>query len=122
MGQREVHEDDDVPVRAGVLGRTVALLAADQPEPLQRGEIGGGLRLREVGPDSGPDQRAFPDDERVEEPESLGRGDGRELSRGADVALVVLRLDEPRVAVEEVELPVRDRHVPRPSRECTTPT
>ena len=109
----QVQGHDEMPVARRVDRATRYLAPLDEAREGHRRQRALGVRLFESGPERRALRGVLADGERVEELESRGIGEAAEERRGAVIGVVVRALEQRRVAVEEVELPVDQAVTPR---------
>lgn len=110
--ERDVQGDHEVAVARRVERTTGHIAAFDEPREGHRGELALGVRLVQAGPESGALRGVLADRERVEELEPPGIREDAHQMRGALVRLVIRSLEQRRIAVKEIAIPV-DHRAPR---------
>jgi hypothetical protein len=101
-----MQRDDKMSVPRGVDGPGGPVASLNESGEGHRRELVLGKRLIETGPERRPLRGVLADGERVEELHPGRVRDGREERRGAVIGIVVRALEQRRVAVEEIALPV----------------
>src|SRR5439155_10372694 len=92
----------------------------DEPGERERGELALGIALLDPGPDRSTLRGVLSEGQRVEETKPAGIGDPLKRRRGALVLFVARALEHRRVAREEVQVPVFDRHLATAQTRPTT--
>ena len=111
--EREMHRDDQMPVARGVDRPGGAVASLDEPGEGHRRELALGVRLIETGPERRPLRGVLADGERVEELHAARIRERAEQRPGAVIGVVVRALEQRRVAVEEIALPIDQAVTPR---------
>ena len=104
--ESDVEGDDEVAIARRVQRTTGRVAALDEAREGHRGQLALGVRLVQPGPQRGPLRRVLADRERVQELQPSGIGEDPDEARGALIGIVVRALEQRRVAVKEVEIPV----------------
>src|SRR5438552_8235272 len=107
-----VQRDDEVTIARRVERATGSVPPLDEPREGHRGELAFGVRLVEAGPERRPWRGVLTDRQGVEELQPRGVGERVGERRGAVIGVIVRALQQPRVAVEEVEVPVDQAVLP----------
>src|SRR5207237_6156380 len=112
VGESDMQRDDEVAVPRAVHrpARTVSTL--DEAAQRHRGELALGVRLVEAGPERGPLWGLLSDRQRMEALQPARLREHAQESRCAVVRVIVRSLEQPRVAVEQVEVPVDHAYYP----------
>ena len=106
VGQRHMERDDEVSVARCIQRTAWRIVALDETRESHRGELPLGVRLVQAGPQRRSLRRVFADRERVEELQPRGLGEDLDEARGSLIRVIVGTLQQRRVAVEEIEVPV----------------
>src|SRR5438105_852677 len=90
-----------------------AVAALDEAAQGHAGELALGVRLVQAGPERGALRGVLSHGQRVEELQAARLGEHAEETRCAVVRVVIRPLEQPRVAVEQVQVPVDHAVLPR---------
>ena len=119
--KRDVKLHDQMAVARLVQGPARALAPLHHTRERERSELALGVALLDAGPDGSPLRSVLSEGEGVEKTQPSGIGDPLERRRGALVLFVAGALQKSRVAREEVQVPVFDRHLATAQTRPTTP-
>ena len=106
MREREVQADHEVAVARRVDRTSRPVASLDEAGEGHRGELALGVRLIEAGPEGRALRGLLADRERVEELHPARVRKGAKERRRALIGVVVRALEQRRIAVEEIALPV----------------
>jgi len=104
--QRDVERDDEVAIAWRVERTARHVSSLHQTGQGHGRELPLGVRLVDAGPERGALSGVLADRERVEELQPSGLGEDARQARRAFIRVVVRALEQRRVAVEEVEVPI----------------
>ena len=104
--EREVQANDEVSVARRVRRAAGPVAALDEAREGHHGELALGVRLVEARPEGRARRRVLADGERVEELHAGGVRERTEERGSAAIGVVVRALEQRRIAVEEIALPV----------------
>ncbi len=111
--EREVQTDDEMPVARRVDRAGWPLAPLDEARKGHRRELALGVRLIQPGPEGRARRGVLSDRERMEELQPARVREGAQVRRGAVIGVVVRALEQRRVAVEKIALPVDQAVTPR---------
>ena len=106
MRERHMERDHEMAVARPVERATRPVAPLDEARQGHRGQLALGMRLVEAGPHGRPLRRVLADGKRVQELEPDGLGEEPDGTRGALIGVIVRALEERRVAMEEIAVPV----------------
>ena len=104
--ERDVECHDEVAIARGVERTAERVPSLHQSGQGHRGELALRIRLIEARPECGPLRRVLADRQRVKQLQPSGLGEDAHQACRAFIRVVLRPLEQRRVAVEEVELPV----------------